>query len=550
MVRIFQLVLAILLSLSLWPALEGRATPAAAAGEKLTLAFYYPWFDMNTWTDAQVPDYPAPLYISSDRNTIVRHVNQGRKAGLSGFVSAWAGRNNQTESNFATLLNVSQGTDFRSTIYFETHNFTDQGTVVDSLRHILSTHASHPNFLRHEGKPVLFFWALRQVPKAPGQSNVSAWQSIRNQVDPGRTSVWIGEGDDPSFLQAFDGIHMYSIAWAANPATTLSNYARKVRNTAASLGTSKLWVATAMPGYDDWRTGRSDAFSVDRRGGDYYRKTFEGAIASDPDWIIITSFNEWVEGSMIEPSRSYGDLYLNITAEQVARFKGSGAPAPAALISSTSGPDYDVAGGHFYTQTNGRGGEGGQGFAITDEDGVRLWSEFQRLGGVAELGYPVSRRFTWNGFVVQATQRAVLQWRPEVGQVYLANVFDALHERGKDPWLQSYRATPPLLDTSPDSGLSWDQVVDRHIAFLNNNAAIRTSYWNDSDPLQHYGLPMSYADFGNVYVIRCQRATFQQWKADVPWARAGQVTIANGGDVALEAGLFDQSVGQPVAPPK
>lgn len=552
MLRIPQLIFALMLSLSLWPA-SGTLAPitAAAAGEKLTLAFYYPWFDMNTWTDAKVPDYPVPLYISSERSTIVRHVNEGRRAGLSGFVSAWAGRGNQTESNFATLLSVSQGTDFRSTIYFETHNFTDQGAVVDSLRHLLSTHASHPNFLRYQGKPVLFFWALRQVPKAPGQSNLQAWRSIRDQVDPQRTSVWIGEGDDPSFLQVFDGIHMYSIAWAANPATTLSNYARKVRNTSAQLGVPKLWVATAMPGYDDWRTGRTDAFSVDRRGGDYYRTTFRGAIATDPDWIIITSFNEWVEGSMIEPSRSYGDLYLNITAEGVARFKDSGptSPTSAVPLSATGRPDWDVSGGHFYTQTNGRGGNGGPGFAITDADGVPLWSEYQRLGGVAGLGYPVSRRFMWNGFVVQATQRAVLQWRPEAGQVYLANVFDALHDQGKDPWLQSFRSTPPSFDTGPDQGLTWDQVVDRHLAFLDTNPSIRSVFWQDSDPLLHYGLPMAYADYGNVYVIRFQRAVFQQWKVDVPWASAGQVTIANGGDLALEAGLFDPNVAQPEAAP-
>src|SRR5688572_5594817 len=68
--------------------------------------------------------------------------------------------------------------------------------------------------------------------------------------------------------------------------------------------------------------------------------------------------------------------------------------------------DYDVVNGHYYTQT-GAGEDAG--FAITDEGGIPLWSEFQRLGGVAALGFPVSRRFTWEGFVVQATQKAVLQ---------------------------------------------------------------------------------------------------------------------------------------------
>ena len=34
-----------------------------------------------------------------------------------------------------------------------------------------------------------------------------------------------------------------------------------------------------------------------------------------------------------------------------------------------------------------------------------------------------------------------------------------------------------------------------------------------------------------MFVIRTQKAVFQQWKEDVPWAEAGEVTIANGGDI-------------------
>ena len=37
-----------------------------------------------------------------------------------------------------------------------------------------------------------------------------------------------------------------------------------------------------------------------------------------------------------------------------------------------------------------------------------------------------------------------------------------------------------------------------------------------------------------MLVVRCQRAVFQQWKQAVPWARAGDVTVANAGDIVKE----------------
>ena len=46
----------------------------------------------------------------------------------------------------------------------------------------------------------------------------------------------------------------------------------------------------------------------------------------------------------------------------------------------------------------------------------------------------------------------------------------------------------------------------------------------------------------NHYALRTQRAVFQQWKETVPWAAQGEVTIANGGDIAKELGWLPANV--------
>ena len=200
--------------------------------------------------------------------------------------------------------------------------------------------------------------------------------------------------------------------------------------------------------------------------------------------------------------------------------------------------DYDIGHGHFYTQTNGRK-DSLTGFDVSDDDGVPLWTSFQSLGGTDVLGYPVSRRFEMDGFVVQAFQKAVLQWRPDQKAFDFLNTFDVLHDRGKDGWLQVYRQTPPPADTAADAGLPFDKVMLRHLAILDKAPpALKAQFLADSDWLDHYGLPVALQETQNSVVVRAQRAALQYWKEAVPWAAKGSVTVANGGDLAKEAGVF------------
>jgi uncharacterized protein YgiM (DUF1202 family) len=307
------------------------STDASAQQPPAVLAFYYAWFDQSTWSSGQAKDLPVDPYVSADPATIERHVAQAQSAGIDAFVQSWYGpqvENNQTETNFRTLLNVAQAQGFKAAVDFETTSpfLGDVGAVTNALVSLLSTHVQHPAYLRQQGKPVIFFWRQQRF-------SVDEWVAIRNQVDPNGDSLWIAEGVDLAYQAVFDGHHLYSIAWAVSPAAQLAQWGDRVRSYEAENQVDRLWVATAMPGYDDTGLARADAFVTPRRDGDYYRETWQGAVASQPDMIIITSFNEWLEGTQIEPSASFGNRYLDVTRELVTSLRGSPPPAvPAAQV--------------------------------------------------------------------------------------------------------------------------------------------------------------------------------------------------------------------------
>lgn len=310
------------------------APARAQAPERLVLAFYYTWFDENSWGADKVPDVPLETYASRDRGVMGRHIDQAKAAGIDAFVVSWYGphvENNQTETNFRAMLDEASGRGFRLAVDFEVTSpfFGSAGDVQAALAALLATHAQHPAYLRSDGKPVIFFWRQQRF-------STDTWAAIRAAVDPGHNSIWIEEGVDVSPLSVFDGHHLYKVTW--NPPTdlayTANKFAKRVRDYAARTGTPKIYVATAMPGWDDRKLHRGDSFGIDRENGAYYARSWQAAIGSTPDWIVITSFNEWPEGTYIEPSRAYGNHYLDLTAQWAAAFRGSTpppavAPAPA-----------------------------------------------------------------------------------------------------------------------------------------------------------------------------------------------------------------------------
>jgi len=294
------------------------------------LAFYYTWYTSSTWCSCHMPDLPTILYNSSDNTTIARQVTEAADAGITGFISSWWGPGDQTDTNFARVLAYAATFEkatryhFASSIYFESDSPHLSGTsaIIAALRYVLAHYSNDAHFFHWRGKPVIFFWD----PLGNGRT-LATWAYIRSQVDPNNQTIWSAEGVDTTLLSVFDGIHLFSAGyWGIQNGDMTAvdqGFRAKVNAYDQPHQAQKIWAAGVLPGSNDTLIpGRTGTYIVPRNNGATYGISWSAAIASNPDWITITSYNEWFEGSMIEPSVHYGNQYLNLTLQYAKKWYG------------------------------------------------------------------------------------------------------------------------------------------------------------------------------------------------------------------------------------
>jgi hypothetical protein len=301
------------------PTAGAQTPPKRYFEERPILAYYYTWWDPSNFDRTL---YKPTRNYNSDEPAIMRqHMQQAQSAGIDGFVVSWYGISDRTDKNFGRMLEMAKENDFRLSIHFETPLFAPFGPedVELHLRLFYEQYLNHPNMITYGGKPMIFFWRASTFDNA-------TWASIREHVDPEHRALWIADGDDFNIIRGstWDGISPYAIAWSANPTGQIPSWGQK----SVAADPNKLYIPPVSPGCDD-TAARPATCIKDRGDGSYYQASLQGALNANVPAVMVSTWNEWMESTQIEPGTAYGDLYLQLTRQFAEQFKG---PEGAARI--------------------------------------------------------------------------------------------------------------------------------------------------------------------------------------------------------------------------
>jgi hypothetical protein len=243
-------------------------------------AFYYPWFPeawkqqgMNPFTH-YYPD--LGLYSQDNIAIVLKQISAMQYGKIQVGISSWWGQNSPTDKRFSTLLNAGSTTNFHWVLYVESEGVGNPNadSIHSDLEYIKDNFASSPAYLKIGGRFVVFVYSdsgdrCDMANRWTSANTVGAYLVLKEFVGYRKCSA------QP------DGWHQYAPAKAAAKSQSFSY--------------------TISPGF--WKASESEPRLA--RNLDQWSNDIQAMIASKSDFQLITTFNEWGEGTSVESSDSW-----------------------------------------------------------------------------------------------------------------------------------------------------------------------------------------------------------------------------------------------------
>lgn len=342
------------------------AEPSASAAESSisshVQAFYYGWYgtpevdgQYSNWNHpvvgaagSQFPGgddiganfYPqGGCYSPNDQATLDRQMQELRSAGIGVLVASWWGRDSYTDRNLPRLLDAAAAHGLQVAIHVEPFAGRNALTTREAIQYLMERHGEHAGWYRAAelgNRPMFYVYDSYLTPSTQWAEVLKvdgAHTLRRTKFDAVVIGLWVWPWDGPSLARGgFDGFYTYFGCEGFTHGSTVANWPTLARFAEQQ---NLLFIPSVAPGYVDTRIRPKNGRNTrPRERGAFYDRMFAAALETGSPWVSITSYNEWHEGTQLEPAtpkqidsftyEDYSpdppDFYLRRTRDWVERF--------------------------------------------------------------------------------------------------------------------------------------------------------------------------------------------------------------------------------------
>jgi glycoprotein endo-alpha-1,2-mannosidase len=267
------------------------ALPAAAAARPVRSAiFFYPWYSNmrhdGGWAHWQQAGHSPPrdiasafyplrgAYSSGDARTLRQQMHDIATAGVDEVVSSWWGRGSVEAGRLTAVRRAARRYRVGVAVQLEPYPARSVSSVADDLA-----------YLRTQGIRDVYVYRAQDFP-------ADEWRAIDLSLTGMRVFAQTGYVGFAA-RAGFAGFYTYDVLTYGG--------AKFVRLCTEAHALGLLCAPSVGPGYDALRA-TGDTRVKPRDDGHTYDSMWHCALHAGADIVTITSYNEWSEGTQIEPA--------------------------------------------------------------------------------------------------------------------------------------------------------------------------------------------------------------------------------------------------------
>jgi len=311
--------------------LSGLYTTPLESQDKKVFIHFMGWYGEgrygNHWKDGTAHEPLIGYYSSKSWAAQLYQILLSWRCGIDGLVLNL--NDSYDKESMGVLLNtyqrlssVNQDFSYDFAISYDDQGFNSPEDAISKFTELRDNTLPKISYLRYNDSPVLFIY---NYPDDYLDSKDYKKTADSIFTENGAFLVW--NELDVAANEDMDAIYPWVKGFSSDGSEWGSDYLNWFYNSAPLKTNLDLVVGGVWPGFDDrdcyWGKNRW----INRNYGQVYRDTW-GLVNSynrslPMDWVYIETWNDWNEGTEIEPSVEHGTFYLQQTVDYINTFKES-----------------------------------------------------------------------------------------------------------------------------------------------------------------------------------------------------------------------------------